>query len=89
MKPLPFAEAHRRYSASVVPDAGASQLRHQPHGHPNEVYECPQHSGASCGFCGGSGYRAVCNSTACHEYGCQNGTCARTEADFLGSHRSS
>ncbi|QGH72500.1 MAG: XRE family putative transcriptional regulator [Myoviridae sp. ctThM1] len=35
-----------------------------------------------CSLCGGVGYRAVCDRTICHEYGCQYGTCGRTEEDY-------
>lgn len=83
----PISEAHKRYCESVVPDAGAGHLVRQPHGHPGEVYRCPAHSGTTCALYGGTGYRAVCNSTACNEYGCQSGTCGRSEDDFLRSQR--
>lgn len=78
-----ISEHHKRYCASIVPDAGAGHLAQQPHGHPGEVYRCPSHSGSACELCGGTGYRAVCNSTACHEHGCQAGSCGRSEDDFL------
>lgn len=83
MQPSPIAKAYEAYRTSIVPDAGAAHLPHQPHGNPGEVYPCPSHSGASCALCGGSGYRAVCNLTACHEYGCQDGTCGRPASDYL------
>jgi len=78
-----ISESQKRYRASIVPDAGGGHLVRQPHGHPGEVYRCPAHTGTACELCGGSGYRAVCDSTACHEYGCQSGTCGRSEDDFL------
>lgn len=59
MQPSPSAKAYEAYRTSIVPDAGAAHLPHQPHGNPGMVYPCPSHSGASCGLCGGSGYRAV------------------------------
>lgn len=83
-----LASKLKQYRESVVPDAGAGHLLRQPHGHPGEVYPCPQHAGSGCALCGGTGYRAVCDSTACHEYGCQNGSCSRTQADHLQQHPS-
>lgn len=61
-----------------VPDAGTGMLRpsRQKWGSPWEVYPCPSHAGAGCSMCGGTGYRSVCNSTACHEHGCQGGGCS-------------
>jgi len=61
-----------------VPDAGVGMLlpRRQKWGVPGESYPCPSHSGANCSMCGGTGYRSVCNSTACHEHGCQDGGCS-------------
>lgn len=82
-----ISEAHNHYCESIVPDAGAGHLVRQPHGHPGEIYSCPDHSGASCELCGGTGYRAVCNSTACHAYGCQSGTCGRSQEEFLRGQR--
>jgi len=39
---------------------------------------------------GGTGYRSVCDSTACHEYGCQGGSCGgKTEQDYLNQPRRS
>lgn len=70
------------YLNSVVPDAGTGMLDHQRHGNPGEVYRCPRHSGRNCSMCGGSGYRMVCNRTACHEHGCSFGSCGSTKADF-------
>lgn len=81
MQRTDLAEAHKQYCASSATDAGAAHLSHEPHGRQGEVYACPRHVGASCELCGGSGYRAVCNLTACHEYGCQQGTCGRIESD--------
>lgn len=77
-----ISETNQRYRLSVVPDAGAGHLVRQPHGHPGEVYRCPSHSGSDCNLCGGTGYRAVCDVTVCHEYGCQTGSCGRTESDY-------
>jgi hypothetical protein len=82
MMEIPISEAYKKYRSSIVPDAGAGHLVRQPHGHPGEVYRCPSHTGPACELCGGAGYRAVCDSTACHEYGCQSGTCGRSEDDF-------
>lgn len=65
-----------------VPDAGAGMLNNQKHGRPGEVYRCPKHSGVDCAMCGGGGYRAVCNLTACHEHGCSFGSGGRTKEDF-------
>lgn len=70
------------YLKSTVPDAGTGMMTHQTHGHPFEVYPCPQHTRVDCGMCGGSGFRAVCNKTACHEDGCQDGSCARSKDDY-------
>ena len=65
-----------------VPDAGNPRR----HGKPGEVYRCPRSGwaecGDDCGMCGGSGYRSVCNRTACHEHGCSFGTCGSTKAEF-------
>jgi len=84
-----ISEDMARYRDGIVPDAGAGLLVRQPHGNPGEVYRCPEHSGTACELCGGTGYRSVCNQTVCHEYGCQFGTCSRSENDFLIERRSS
>ncbi|WP_434695393.1 ead/Ea22-like family protein [Pseudomonas sp. Z1-14] len=67
-----------------VPDAGTGMLppRLQKHGRAGEVYRCPSHSGSHCSLCGGSGYRSICNQTACHEHGCQAKGCASSAEDF-------
>lgn len=67
----------------IVPDAGTGMLniRSQKFGVPGEVYRCPSHSARDCGMCGGTGFRSVCDSTRCHEYGCTGG-CSRSEEDF-------
>lgn len=69
---------------SLVLDAGTGMLnrRAQKFGAPGEVYRCPAHSSGDCGMCGGTGFRNVCDSTHCHEYGCQGG-CSRSREDFL------
>ena len=78
-----LSETHKLYCSSTVPDAGVGHLIRQPHGHPGEVYRCPAHAGTDCELCGGTGYRSVCDITACHEHGCQFGACGRTQEDFL------
>ncbi len=67
-----------------VPDAGTGMLpiRLQRHGAPGEVYPCPTHTGDSCSYCGGTGMRAICDKTDCHEHGCQGGGCSRTAEDY-------
>jgi hypothetical protein len=82
-----ISETDQRYRSRTVPDAGAGHLVRQPHGHPGEVYRCPTHAGTGCEVCGGTGYRAVCDATMCHEYGCQTGTCSRTEDDYQRGQR--
>ncbi len=47
-----------------------------------EVYKCPRHADPECEMCGGGGYRSVCNKTACHEYGCQGGSCSSDKDAF-------
>jgi len=79
----PLSERMARYNAKVGPDAGTGHMVSQRQGNPGEVYRCPEHAGVECELCGGSGYRAVCDSTACHEYGCQSGSCGRSEDDYL------
>ncbi|ALZ09038.1 hypothetical protein HV99_19605 [Pseudomonas aeruginosa] len=37
---------------------------------------------AGCDYCGGTGFRSVCNKTVCHEYGCSHGTCVATRQEF-------
>lgn len=69
-------------SARQVPDAGTGLLVRQSYGFPGQIYQCPKHSGKDCGLCGGSGYRTVCNRTACHEGGCSFHNCASTKQDF-------
>ncbi len=67
-----------------VPDAGTGMLpiRKQKFGAPGDVYPCPTHTGESCSSCGGTGMRAICNKTDCHEHGCQGGGCSRTAEDY-------
>ena len=67
-----------------TPDAGTGMLplRMQKYGEPGEVYLCPTHTGDSCIYCGGAGFRVVCDRTTCHEHGCQGGGCARNAEDF-------
>ena len=65
-----------------VPDAGTGMLDRQSYGAPGQIYKCPRHRGDECSLCGGSGYRAVCNRTACHEHGCSFHNCASTKHDF-------
>lgn len=79
-----IAAAAMKEPQPCVPDAGAGMLpvRLQKHGAPGEVYRCPSHSGSHCSLCGGSGYRSICNQTACHEHGCQAKGCARSVEDF-------
>lgn len=36
----------------------------------------------NCDYCGGTGMRAICNKTYCHEHGCQGGGCSRTAEDY-------
>ena len=69
-------------ASAAVPDAGTCHLRVQRYGKTGEVYPCPQHAGADCSMCGGSGYRSVCNRTACHEHGCSLGSCGSTKTRF-------
>jgi hypothetical protein len=66
-----------------IPDAGTGMLplRQQKYGAPGEVYLCPTHTGDSCAYCGGKGFRAICDNTGCHEHGCQSG-CSRSAEDF-------
>ncbi|MBD1553848.1 hypothetical protein [Pseudomonas typographi] len=66
-----------------VLDAGTGMLpgRLQRYGREFEVYRCPDHRNDDCGMCGGTGFRQICNQTACHENGCQ-GHCSRTADDF-------
>lgn len=66
-----------------VLDAGTGMLpmRQQKYGVEGEIYRCPAHAGSGCSSCGGTGYRAVCNTTGCHEYGCTGG-CSRSPEDF-------
>jgi len=75
------------YRKNIVSDAGTGMLRQQRYGHPGEVYRCPAHSGSDCGMCGGTGYRSVCNLTACHEHGCAGRGCSSTEAAFIAQQR--
>lgn len=67
----------------IISDAGTGMLplKRQKYGAAGEVYLCPTHTGDSCSSCGGTGYRANCNHTSCHEYGCQSG-CSRSAEDF-------
>jgi hypothetical protein len=71
-------------SSRIVPDAGDGMAPAflVKHGEPGEVYRCPQHMGADCAMCGGGGFRAICNKTACHEYGCQGSGCSRKPEDM-------
>lgn len=80
-------ERNVRYSSSTVPDAGTGHMVRQRFGKPDEVYRCPDHSGPECEMCGGAGYRAVCDLTACHEHGCQGDSCCRSEDDFMREQR--
>lgn len=66
-----------------VLDAGTGMLpvSMQKYGPEFEVYRCPNHRIGDCGLCGGTGFRQICNQTACHEHGCQGG-CSRTAEDF-------
>jgi hypothetical protein len=73
--------------ANQVPDAGTGMMNRQRYGAPGEVYHCPRHSGPDCDMCGGSGYRSVCNRTACHENGCSLGLCGSTQAEFDAQER--
>lgn len=71
------------YYKTVVPDAGTGMMREQRYGHPGEAYPCPRHSGSNCSMCGGTGYRSVCDRTACHEHGCDgSGCCSSTKERF-------
>lgn len=72
---------------SEVPDAGTGMMIRLCYGSPGEVYPCPRHTGAGCGLCGGTGYRSVCNRTACHEHGCSMGSCGSTKAEFEAQER--
>lgn len=74
----PIAE----YYKTVVPDAGTGMMCEQRYGHPGEVYPCPRHSGSKCSMCGGTGYRSVCDRTACHEHGCGGFGCDSTKEAF-------
>lgn len=71
-------------SVRIVPDAGDGMAPAflVKHGEPAEVYRCPQHTDADCAMCGGGGFRAICNKTACHEYGCQGDGCSRKKEDM-------
>lgn len=82
MQTQPSAASLAVCCSDIVPDAGGAHLALQPHGHPGEIYRCPEHAKSGCGLCGGSGYRSVCDLTVCHEYGCQNGACGRIESDI-------
>lgn len=67
-----------------VQDAGGSRV-----GRVGEVFRCTHcQSSGGCDFCGGTGYRAICNSTECHEHGCSVGSCGATQADFDNWERS-
>ncbi len=70
-----------------IPDAGTGMMNRQRYGSPGEIYRCPRHSGPNCSMCGGSGYRSVCNRTACHEHGCSLGSCGSTKAEFDAQER--
>lgn len=59
-----------------VQDAGGSRT-----GQLGEVFRCT-HCTHGCDFCSGSGFRSVCDSTECYEYGCSKGTCGSSQADF-------
>lgn len=49
----------------------------------NQVYECSNCIGRDCHRCGGTGYRRVCKSRECNEYGCDgSGGCHATKEDF-------
>lgn len=65
-----------------VPDAGTGLMLKQAHGPESHIYKCPKHSGADCSMCGGSGYRIICNRTACHEHGCSFHNCGSTKQAF-------
>lgn len=61
---------------SAVQDAGGTRT-----GQVGEVFRCT-HCRAGCDYCGGTGFRSVCNKTVCHEYGCSHGTCVATRQEF-------
>lgn len=73
--------------SNQVPYAGTGMMNRQRYGMPGEIYRCPRHTGPNCSMCGGSGYRSVCNRTACHEHGCSFGTCGSTKDKFDSQER--
>ena len=36
-------------------------------------------------MCGGTGNRAICNQTRCHEHGCQGISCSSTKEQFIAT----
>lgn len=61
---------------NAVQDAGGTRT-----GQAGEVFRCT-HCRTGCDYCGGTGFRSVCNKTVCHEYGCSHGTCVATRQEF-------
>jgi hypothetical protein len=73
----------------IVDDAGTIESRRPLRGYVGEKLRCPECPGTvrpSCGVCGGTGFRYVCDRTDCHEHGCSFGTCVPgTRGEILDS----
>lgn len=75
--------------AALVPDAGDGMFgAHEKWRRPWEVYSCPYHREGDCGMCGGTGFRKVCNLTACWEHGCQGAACRASADEYALQQRS-
>ena len=54
----------------IAKDAGSGHA-----GKSGDAVKCPC-CRTGCDHCGGTGYRAICHFTVCHEYGCSLGSCS-------------